>query len=495
MAWRKGVRNHMAYINTKRCNRQPLYSHGLRRSIAVLTTVGQLQMVAGCDVTPLDAPSAITGLVRTYDQRYADMQGTLQQATCPIMKARAPAPRLSTVHDPMETQTNNARTLAMKSVDQSKLLMLQPTRIRMSLSFPDKRLIQWDCGKLQVLDTLLRKLQSEGHRCLIFTQMTKMLNVLEAWINIQGYTYVRLDGSTKVEDRQKLMDRFNLTNKYFLFILATRAGGLGINLTGADTVIFYDSDWNPTMDAQAQDRAHRIGQTRQVHIYRLVSEATVEENILRKANQKRLLDSVVIQSGQFTTDFFKGKGALAELFDDPSMVGGGEGAAAAGTEKEPSPPPAKGKGKAAKGKGKGKAAAEPEPAAPAEEGGGASAEEMEAAMMMAEDDEDRANMRKEKAAEAAEMAEFDESVPYYEPADPDKVPDGNATDTDRPQGGNATDTGAETDMEGGKKSARPGRVVSFLRVRRLMRRTWPRWGSTRRRRATPPRSWTASRPR
>ena len=97
--------------------------------------------------------------------------------------------------------------------------------------------------------------------------MTKMLNVLEAWINIAGYTYLRLDGSTKVEDRQKLMDRFNLSTKYFIFILATRAGGLGINLTGADTVIFYDSDWNPTIDAQAQDRAHRIGQTRQVRIF------------------------------------------------------------------------------------------------------------------------------------------------------------------------------------------------------------------------------------
>ena len=140
--------------------------------------------------------------------------------------------------------------------------------------------------------------------------MTKMLNVLESWINIAGYTYLRLDGATKTEDRQKLMDRFNGSTKYFIFILATRAGGLGINLTGADTVIFYDSDWNPTIDLQAQDRAHRIGQTRQVHIYRLVSEATVEENILRKANQKRLLDSVVIQSGQFTTDFLDRKSVV-----------------------------------------------------------------------------------------------------------------------------------------------------------------------------------------
>ncbi len=101
-----------------------------------------------------------------------------------------------------------------------------------------------------------------------------------------GMTYLRLDGSTKIESRQKLMDRFNNDPRIFCFILSTRSGGVGINLTGADTVVFYDSDWNPTMDAQAQDRCHRIGQTRDVHIYRLISEHTVEENIYKKAMQK-----------------------------------------------------------------------------------------------------------------------------------------------------------------------------------------------------------------
>lgn len=98
--------------------------------------------------------------------------------------------------------------------------------------------------------------------------MTKMLNILEAFLNYHGHRYLRLDGATKVEQRQVLMDRFNADNRIFVFILSTRSGGIGVNLTGADTVIFYDSDWNPTMDAQAQDRCHRIGQTRDVHIYR-----------------------------------------------------------------------------------------------------------------------------------------------------------------------------------------------------------------------------------
>ena len=126
------------------------------------------------------------------------------------------------------------------------------------------------------------------------------------------------------------MERFNGDKRIFCFILSTRSGGVGVNLTGADTVIFYDSDWNPTMDAQAQDRCHRIGQTRDVHIYRyiqkmqyihfiflnicnqlfftrfrLVSEKTVEENILKKANQKRLLGDLAIEGGNFTTAYFK----------------------------------------------------------------------------------------------------------------------------------------------------------------------------------------------
>ncbi|CAN1324856.1 Protein PHOTOPERIOD-INDEPENDENT EARLY FLOWERING 1 [Linum perenne] len=172
-------------------------------------------------------------------------------------------------------------------------------------SFDMRRLIQFDCGKLQELAVLLRRLKSEGHRALIFTQMTKMLDVLEAFINLYGYTYMRLDGSTQPEERQTLMQRFNTNPKFFLFILSTRSGGVGINLVGADTVIFYDSDWNPAMDQQAQDRCHRIGQTREVHIYRLISESTIEENILKKANQKRVLDDLVIQSGGYNTEFFK----------------------------------------------------------------------------------------------------------------------------------------------------------------------------------------------
>ena len=148
----------------------------------------------------------------------------------------------------------------------------------------------------------MRQLVDGGHRALIFTQMTKVLDILEKFFNYHGYRYLRLDGATKVEQRQALTERFNRDARISAFILSTRSGGLGINLVGADTVIFYDLDWNAAIEAQCMDRAHRIGQTRDVHIYRFVSEHTIEENMLRKANQKRRLDQMVIQQGQFTTE-------------------------------------------------------------------------------------------------------------------------------------------------------------------------------------------------
>lgn len=190
-------------------------------------------------------------------------------------------------------------------------------RVRLSIAFPDKRLLQYDCGKLQRLALLLRSLTSKGSRALIFTQMTAVLNILESFLNIHGYRYLRLDGSTKIEARQDMMERFNRDTRIDVFILSSRSGGVGMNLTGADTVIFYDLDWNPQMDRQCQDRAHRIGQMRDVHIYKFVSESTIEVNILKKSNQKRLLDEVVIQEGEFTTDWFN----RPDPADDQKVVG------------------------------------------------------------------------------------------------------------------------------------------------------------------------------
>ncbi|KFD54150.1 hypothetical protein M514_04927 [Trichuris suis] len=205
---------------------------------------------------------------------------------------------------------------------------LQPYReflLSRSLLFPESSLIEYDCGKLHVLANILRDLRANGHRCLIFTQMARMLDILEIFLSHHGYKYLRLDGATGVERRQVLMERFNEDRRILCFILSTRSGGLGVNLTGADTVIFYDSDWNPTMDAQAQDRCHRIGQTRDVNIYRLICARTVEENILIKANQKRKLGELAIEEGCFRPNFLRE--TIREMFylpDADTTPAGGE---------------------------------------------------------------------------------------------------------------------------------------------------------------------------
>ncbi|KAI6825697.1 hypothetical protein KC340_g10767 [Hortaea werneckii] len=186
-------------------------------------------------------------------------------------------------------------------------------RARTSIVFPDSRLLVYDSGKLQRLSKLLRDLQSRGSRSLIFTQMTGTLNILEQFLNLLGLPYLRLDGSTPVERRQLYSAEFNRPDsKYACMILSSRAGGVGLNLVGASSVIFYDLDWNPQMDRQCMDRAHRIGQVRDVEVYKMVSEKTVEENILRRANQKSLLDQTVIQEGHFTTEYSKAATEVAK---------------------------------------------------------------------------------------------------------------------------------------------------------------------------------------
>ncbi|KIJ55252.1 hypothetical protein M422DRAFT_41263 [Sphaerobolus stellatus SS14] len=159
-------------------------------------------------------------------------------------------------------------------------------------------------GKMMILDRLLTELIARGHKVLIFSQFTTMLDIIEEWAtSFKSWSTCRIDGQTKPDDRREEMRRFQTgrddPDAPKIFLLSTRAGGLGITLTAADTVIFYDQDWNPQMDIQAQDRAHRIGQTKPVLIYRLVSAHTIETTIMKKANKKRQLEALVIAKGKF----------------------------------------------------------------------------------------------------------------------------------------------------------------------------------------------------
>uniref|UniRef100_A0A3Q1D8H4 DNA helicase n=1 Tax=Amphiprion ocellaris TaxID=80972 RepID=A0A3Q1D8H4_AMPOC len=151
-------------------------------------------------------------------------------------------------------------------------------------------------GKLVLLDKLLTRLRERGNRVLIFSQMVRMLDILAEYLAKKRYPFQRLDGSIRGEIRKQALDHFNAEgSEDFCFLLSTRAGGLGINLASADTVVIFDSDWNPQNDLQAQARAHRIGQKKQVNIYRLVTKGTVEEDIIERAKKKMVLDHLVIQ--------------------------------------------------------------------------------------------------------------------------------------------------------------------------------------------------------
>ncbi|ODV92054.1 hypothetical protein CANCADRAFT_22566 [Tortispora caseinolytica NRRL Y-17796] len=155
-------------------------------------------------------------------------------------------------------------------------------------------------GKFELLDRVLPKFKATGHRVLMFFQMTQVMDIMEDFMRLRGWQFLRLDGGTKAEDRSSLLKLFNEPNSpYFCFLLSTRAGGLGLNLQTADTVIIYDTDWNPHQDLQAQDRAHRIGQTKEVRVFRLITEDSVEEMILDRAHQKLNIDGKVIQAGKF----------------------------------------------------------------------------------------------------------------------------------------------------------------------------------------------------
>ncbi|XP_047021006.1 helicase domino [Helicoverpa zea] len=367
-ARRQACARRLAACNERRCWRLPLYGADLRAAVC-----------AG--PAPLSA--------RTVTDVLSDLRDLIDRFCVCCCGVRAGAATLVAGAGAGASAWRRAAAgveRAAAAPARRLLALLHAPASRLAVAFPHPRLLQYDCGKLQTLDALLRRLKAAGHRVLIFTQMTRVLDVLEAFLSMHGHAYLRLDGATRVDRRQPLVDRFNADPRIFAFILSTRSGGVGLNLTGADSVVFYDSDWNPTMDAQAQDRCHRIGQTRDVHVYRLVTAATVEENILRKAEQKRALGHLAIEDGHFTTSYLRSAN-IKELFGSEAENGETE-------------------------------TVEAEPAA-----GG----ELESALAAAEDEADAAAATAARAEAQGDLAEFDETLPLDdEPraaarADPDDL--------------------------------------------------------------------------
>lgn len=181
-------------------------------------------------------------------------------------------------------------------------------------------------GKMLLLDRLIPRLLEKGHKILIFSQFKTQLDILQDWTTqLRDWNCCRIDGAISQTDRHEQIKAFNTSPDHKIFLLSTRAGGQGINLVAADTVILFDSDWNPQQDLQAQDRAHRIGQTKPVIVYRLATKGTVEQTLLEKADSKRRLERLIIQSGKFKSlldgSSSKGGNTVDEMQDLKKALG------------------------------------------------------------------------------------------------------------------------------------------------------------------------------
>ena len=191
-----------------------------------------------------------------------------------------------------ESGVNQAKPLILAAYSKLRNICNHPTLFEGRVGEAQAK--SSDSGKMECLEELTEEIVEGEHRALLFCQSTQMLDIIESSFRRQKFSLLRLDGSTPAERRQGLVDKFNADRSIFFFLISTRAGGVGLNLTGADTVIFYDHDWNPANDKQAQDRAYRIGQTRPVTIYKLVSSGTIEEKIIeRQALKQTLADEII----------------------------------------------------------------------------------------------------------------------------------------------------------------------------------------------------------
>ncbi|GFS95916.1 helicase domino [Nephila pilipes] len=395
---RKDSLRTLAIINNRRCSACPIYGADLVEAVTIVNSlkhsnvgspwkgrgyVNCLNTIPAKENPALywDHTETLSNIIKTPEYRVTELSGIINRFVFVVPAVMTPPMELHISHPvPCRLSEERMNVERMNDYFAPVCAFLHPIVNNMKIQFPELRLIEYDCGKLQRLAHLLWELKSKHHRVLIFTQMTRMLDLLEQFLNCYGYTYLRLDGNTEVEQRQSLIERFNADKRIFCFILSTRSAGIGVNLTGADTVIFYDSDWNPTMDAQAQDLCHRIRQTNDVHIYRLVSESTVEENIFKKANWKKTLGDLAIESGNFNTAFYKKK-SIQELFGINEQIISEEKIEELQPEKN------------------------------LENQMQFSQEELEQALEMAEEECDLKAARISIAEAVAELAEFDESIP------------------------------------------------------------------------------------
>ncbi|NXY68521.1 EP400 protein, partial [Glareola pratincola] len=232
-----------------------------------------------------------------------------------VLPAAVAAPPCLYVANPPPSYSHRLKLLkhSLKQTAAPHLRRLQQVTTPHLLQFPDLRLVQYDSGKLEALAVLLQKLKSEGRRVLILSQMILMLDILELFLNFHFLTFVRIDEYANHEQRQELMKIFNRDKRIFCAILSSHSRSTGVNLVEADTVVFYDNDLNPVMDAKAQEWCDRIGRCKDIHIYRLVSGNSVEEKLLKNGT-KDLIREVAAQGNDYSMAFLTQQ-TIQELFE------------------------------------------------------------------------------------------------------------------------------------------------------------------------------------
>ncbi|KAL8180251.1 UNVERIFIED_CONTAM: hypothetical protein K2H54_016135, partial [Gekko kuhli] len=315
--------------NERRCSRAPVYGRDLVGVCSVATdrkrppqfssgvSKWRWSGFANCRLSlnaSGDCNDPLRELVQTLERQQESLTDAVSRGLCVLPAAVAAPPSLHVAKLPA-VYSHRMKLLRCRLKEEVSPCMRQLQRITVPqlLQFPDLRLVQCDAGKLEALAILLQKLKLEGRRVLILSQMILMLDILELFLNFHFLTYVRIDECANQEERQELMKMFNRDKRIFCAILSSHSRSTGVNLVEADTVVFYDNDLNPVMDAKAQEWCDRIGRCKDIHIYRLVSGNSVEEKLLKNGT-KDLIREVAAQGNDYSMAFLTQQ-TIQELFE------------------------------------------------------------------------------------------------------------------------------------------------------------------------------------
>lgn len=311
--------------NERRCSRAPVYGSDLL-SICLLTGERRPSQVSDsswrwagfvncCLSSASGSPSdPLREMIQTLVRERESLKEVVDRALF-VLPAAVAAPPCLYVANPPPSYSHRLKVFkhSLKQKAAPHLHQLRRITTPQLLQFPDLRLVQYDSGKLEALAVLLLKLKSEGRRVLILSQMILMLDILELFLNFHFLTFVRIDEYANHEQRQELMKSFNRDKRIFCAILSSHSRSTGVNLVEADTVVFYDNDLNPVMDAKAQEWCDRIGRCKDIHIYRLVSGNSVEEKLLKNGT-KDLIREVAAQGNDYSMAFLTQQ-TIQELFE------------------------------------------------------------------------------------------------------------------------------------------------------------------------------------